>query len=54
MHVSREPVDEVVLAAVLLVGDDDDVAPFRETGCRSCHRSPFLSGKSFWIVRARR
>ena len=33
-HVPREAVDEVVLAAVRLVGDDDDVAPVRE------HRVP--------------
>ena len=29
-HVAGEAVDEVVLAAVRLVGDDDDVAPVRE------------------------
>ena len=29
-HVAREAVDEVVLAAVRLVGDDDDVAPVAE------------------------
>ena len=33
-HVARETVDEVVLAAVRFVGDDDDVAPIRE------HRVP--------------
>ena len=40
-HVPREAVDEVVLAAVRLVGDDDDVAPLRE------HRVPvaFLLGE---------
>ena len=31
-HVAGEAVDEVVLAAVGLVGDDDDVAPIREGG----------------------
>ena len=31
-HVPREAVDEVVLAAVRLVGDDDDVAPLGERG----------------------
>ena len=36
-HVPREAVDEVVLAAVRLVGDDDDVAPVRE------HRMPVAS-----------
>ena len=33
-HVPREAVDEVVLAAVRLVGDDDDVAPLRQRGVR--------------------
>ena len=31
-HVAGEAVDEVVLAAVGLVGDDDDVAPVRKHG----------------------
>ena len=31
-HVAGEAVDEVVLAAVGLVGDDDDVASLREGG----------------------
>ena len=33
-HVAREAVDEVVLAAVRLVGDNDDVAPPGERGVR--------------------
>ena len=33
-HVPCEAVDEVVLAAVRLVGDDDDVAPLRQRGVR--------------------
>jgi hypothetical protein len=46
-HVAREAVDEVVLAAVRLVGDDHDVAP---VGQRRERRSPFSSGKNFWMV----
>ena len=34
VHVPRESVNEIVLAAVSLVGDDDDVPPVRE------HRMP--------------
>ena len=33
-HVPREAIDEVVLAAVRLVGDDDDVAPLAEQWVR--------------------
>jgi hypothetical protein len=44
--VAREAVDEVVLAAVGLVGDDHDVA----RGRRARERSPFSSGKNFWMV----
>jgi hypothetical protein len=42
-HMPREAVDEVILAAVRLVGDDDDVAPLRK------HRLPvtLLLGKEF-------
>jgi hypothetical protein len=40
-HVAREAVDEVVLAAVRLVGDHHDVAPVESVGCRS----PFSSGE---------
>jgi len=32
VQMPREPVDEIVLAAVRLVGDHDDVAAFREHG----------------------
>ena len=42
-----EAVDEVVLAAVGLVGDDDDVAAVGEqpgAGARPC------SGRNFWMV----
>ena len=45
-HVPGEAVDEVVLAAVRLVGDDDDVAPVESSGWRS----PLSSGMNFWIV----
>ncbi len=46
-QVPGEAVDEVVLAAVRLVGDDDDVARGRESsGCAS----PFSSGRNFWMV----
>jgi hypothetical protein len=44
--VAGEAVDEVVLAPVGLVGDDDDVAAVESTGCLS----PFSSGRNFWIV----
>ena len=45
-HVAGEAVDEIVLAAVRLVGDDHDVAALGE------HRVPvaLLSGKNFWMV----
>jgi hypothetical protein len=31
----REPVDQVVLAAVRFIGDNDDVVTLREQGCSS-------------------
>ena len=46
-QVAGEAVDEVVLAAVGLVGDDDDVPPVGEHA-GTC--SPFASGRNFWIV----
>ena len=46
-HVPGEAVDEVVLAAVGLVGDDDDVAA---VGQQRDSLSPFVSGRNFWIV----
>jgi hypothetical protein len=32
MHMSREPIDKVILSAVRLVGDDDDIAPRAQNG----------------------
>jgi len=56
--VAREAVDEVVLAAVCLVGDDDDVAPLREYGVPACLAGRQVAlrpifqrgGKNFWMV----
>ena len=45
-HVAGEAVDEVVLAAVRLVGDHDDVPPVGEHGMPVA----LLLGKNFWIV----
>jgi hypothetical protein len=45
--VAGEGVDEVVLAAVGLVGDDDDVAPVRKHGIAVALPS---AGMNFWMV----
>ena len=42
-----ETVNEIVLAAVRLIRNDDDVAPCLD---RAGYVSPFSSGKNFWMV----
>jgi hypothetical protein len=43
---AREPVDQVVLAALCFIGDDDNVADFDNS--RAFRR--FSSGVNFWMV----